>query len=386
MARIILDGVTKVFEQRAAVRDVSLDVADGELLVLVGPSGGGKTTLLRIIAGLENPASGTVFFDDRDVTNEPPRSRNICMVFQRPALFPAQTVRGNLQFGDRVRQPSRSLSRRIGRFGELRRRQIEYEEAKETEQLLEISRTLGLAQLLDRRGAELSGGEQQRVALGRAWLRRPAAFLLDEPLGHVDSPLRWELRRQLHLLQRRLKATMIYVTHDPAEALDLADRIAVLGGGMLHQVGTPSEVADQPVSRLAAQFGTKYPLNCLEGRIDEGPGVLAFTGPGFAMAVPRHQESRLSEFRNQDITLGFRSENVAVSDRAYDNNPVEMTVEHIESIGPAPLVTCTRGAGKIVGIGVTPLKQDQTVMVSLRWDRVFVFDRASGRTLSGPAG
>jgi multiple sugar transport system ATP-binding protein len=212
---------------------LDLEVGPGELLVVVGPSGSGKSTALRLVAGLEQPTEGRVLLGDRDVTSLAPGDRDVAMIFQSYALFPHLTVEQNIGFGLRARRVER---------GEARRR------------VEEAAAVVGCGPLLRRRPAELSGGERQRVALARALVREPKAFLLDEPLSNLDAQLRVEMRAELKRLQQRLGATMLYVTHDQSEALMLGDRIAVLGAGRLHQVGSPSDIYRRPANRFVATF------------------------------------------------------------------------------------------------------------------------------------
>jgi multiple sugar transport system ATP-binding protein len=242
MAEIALVGVCKVFENGVrALVDCDLAVAKGEWLVLVGPSGCGKTTTLRLIAGLEEPTAGTIRIGGAIVNQVPPAQRDVAMVFQRPALFPNKDVRGNLGFGLRIRGGF------FGRFSRTR-------QAWEEQAIQEVACCLRIHHLLDRVPAELSGGEQQRVALGRALVRPSAVGLLDEPLGHLDAPLRLKLRRELPLLRSRFPATMVIVTHDPAEALAFGDRVAVLQEGRVLQVDSPEKIRREPSNAFVAEF------------------------------------------------------------------------------------------------------------------------------------
>ena len=245
MASIELRGVSRVFpDGRSGVRDLSLTIADGELLVLVGPSGSGKSTALRLIAGLDSPTAGQILIDGRDVTGVPPQERDLAMVFQSYALYPHMTVRDNLAFGLRMRRAAPAVI-------DARVRQT--------------AAALGLTPLLDRKPAQLSGGERQRVALGRAIVREPRGFLLDEPLSNLDPLLRASTRAELALLHRRLAATMVYVTHDQEEAMTLGTRIAVMRGGALEQVGPPMELFDRPATLPVATFIGSPAMNLWKG-------------------------------------------------------------------------------------------------------------------------
>jgi multiple sugar transport system ATP-binding protein len=233
MSRIALDAVRKRFGETTALDGVDLEAREGELLVVVGPSGCGKSTLLRCVAGLEAVDEGTIRIGDRDVTRMRPAARNVSMVFQSYALFPHLTVRENIAFGLVVREEPKPVVR---------------------ERVAEASELVGVVDFLERRPYELSGGERQRVALARALVRRPDAFLLDEPLSNLDAGTRVQMRTELRRLHREIGATMVHVTHDQVEALTLGDRIAVLDAGRLRQVGTPDEVYGRPQDRFVAAF------------------------------------------------------------------------------------------------------------------------------------
>src|SRR5690242_6580076 len=234
VAEIVLDNVSKVFSGGVtAVDDVSLEIGSGEFLVLVGPSGCGKSTLLRMIAGLERLSEGTISIGERDVTDLPPRSRDVAMVFQSYALYPHMTVRENLGYGLRVRKtPKQEIRDRVARAAQL----------------------LGLDELLDRRPSALSGGQRQRVAMGRAIVREPKAFLMDEPLSNLDAKLRVTMRSQLASLHARLATTTIYVTHDQVEAMTLGRRVAVMRDGRILQVDTPQTLYNRPENLYVAAF------------------------------------------------------------------------------------------------------------------------------------
>src|SRR5216683_4036564 len=265
MARIALDHVDKIYPNGfVAARDLSLEVADGELLVLVGPSGSGKSTVLRMMAGLEMVTAGTIRIGDRDVTNLPPQQRDIAMVFQNYALYPHMTVRENLGFGLAIRKQAPAV--------------IE-------QRVRTVAASLGLDSMLDRKPAQLSGGQRQRVALGRAIVREPLAFLFDEPLSNLDAQLRVETRVELARLHRELGATMVYVTHDQSEALTLGDRIAVLKDGILQQVDLPMELYARPANRFVAAFIGSPAMNFFEGEIRQSDGKFTFNGSGIAIDV-----------------------------------------------------------------------------------------------------
>jgi multiple sugar transport system ATP-binding protein len=381
MAEVVLDRLSKTYPNDVeALRAVTLRVGEGELVVLVGPSGCGKTTTLRLIAGLERPSGGRVSVAGRDVTAEPPHRRDVGMVFQRPAVYPDLTVEENLAFGLAVRQGG--WRRWLPRGRALANR-------PHAERVAEVADLLGLTDLLRRRPAELSGGQQQRVALGRALARRPAVFLLDEPLSHLDPPLRWEMRRQLHLLQRRLRATMLYVTHDQEEALTLGDRVIVLDRGAVQQDAPPGAVYNCPANRFVARFLGWPPINTLDGTLVEDGG-LRFRGGGTELPVPAACQLEWRKCLGKALTLGLRPEHVRpraavdAGDGTVQYSAVcTMETRLVERSGPTCLVTLQRGSWLVqarLERGAAPA-EGSTVAVELGLGRAHLFDGASGTAL-----
>jgi ABC-type sugar transport system ATPase subunit len=328
VAEVVLDHVTKRFsDDVVALDDLSLDVADGEFLILVGPSGCGKTTALRIVAGLERATSGTVRIGDRVVTDVSPRDRDIAMVFQNYALYPHMTVRKNLAFGLKERKtPKPEIARRVA----------------------EASAILGLDELLGRRPAQLSGGQRQRVAMGRALVREPRAFLLDEPLSNLDAKLRVQMRAELKRLHQRLGITTIYVTHDQVEAMTLGDRIVVMSGGCVQQIGGPEDVYGHPANLFVAGFIGSPPMNLLRGRAAGGrveAGDLAFVREG----VPDGEVA--VGIRPEDLhprAGGSRSEAVGHQEDSAPSLPFEVDV--VEPLGNQ-VVVHGNVAGSVVETG-----------------------------------
>ena len=279
MAKIVLDGVTKVFgDDVVAVDDVSLEIADGEFMVLVGPSGCGKSTILRLLAGLEDVTAGEIVIGDRQVTDLPPKDRDVAMVFQNYALYPHMSVEQNLGFGLRIRKAPKDEQRTRVR---------------------EVAHILGLDPLLERRPAELSGGQRQRVAMGRAMVREPQAFLMDEPLSNLDAKLRVQLRAQLAQLHERLRTTTVYVTHDQVEAMTLGQRVAVLRDGLLQQVDTPQRLYAHPRNLFVAAFIGSPPMNLVEAEVRGGRVRFA----GFDLPSG---PTELSDRDGQTVILGIR--------------------------------------------------------------------------------
>jgi multiple sugar transport system ATP-binding protein len=279
MARIVLDGVTKVFgSDVVAVDDVSLEIGDGEFMVLVGPSGCGKSTILRILAGLEEVTAGEVYIDDRQVTDLPPKARDIAMVFQNYALYPHMTVEENLGFGLKLRKVARD---------------------ERSQRVHDVAQVLGLDKLMSRKPAELSGGQRQRVAMGRAMVREPVAFLMDEPLSNLDAKLRVQMRAHFSKLHERLGTTTVFVTHDQVEAMTLGQRVAVLRDGMLQQVDTPQRLYAKPVNLYVAAFIGSPPMNLVGATIQDGAVRFA----GFEIPLP---DDTGMDLDGRDVILGIR--------------------------------------------------------------------------------
>ena len=287
MPSVKFDHVRKTFGATTVVEDFDLTVSDGELLVLVGGSGSGKSTILRMVAGLEEVTSGTIRIDDRDVTALPPRERDVAMVFQDYGLYPHMTVRENLSLGLRLRKIAREeIDRRVTWAGGM----------------------LGLAPLLDRKPKQLSGGQRQRVAMGRAMVREPKVFLFDEPLSNLDAGLRAQMRIEIGGLQRRLNTTTIYVTHDQVEAMTLGDRIVVLADGRIQQVGRPIELYRAPINRFVAGFIGTPPMNFVEGVLQERNGQAFFVSGGMSVRTSRKKLANASP--EEQVTLGVRPEDL----------------------------------------------------------------------------
>jgi multiple sugar transport system ATP-binding protein len=324
MPALELRSLTRSYGDRPVVRDLSLRAEGGELLVLVGPSGSGKTTTLRLIAGLERPDGGAIEIGGRDVTHRAPKDRDVAMVFQSYALYPHMTVRGNLGFALKMRRTARH---------EIRRR------------VDAVARSLGIADLLERRPGALSGGQQQRVALGRAIVREPAVFLLDEPLSNLDARLRADMRGEIRAIVRRTGTTTIHVTHDQEEAMSLGDRVAVMADGQLQQIGPPQEVYDAPANRFVAGFLGAPPMNFAEGSIERGGDGIAFVGadrggkPALRIALLAAAGARVGA----PAVLGVRPAALTLGG-AGSAGTIAARVESVETLGDVVDVTC-RAAG-----------------------------------------
>jgi multiple sugar transport system ATP-binding protein len=314
VAEVTLENVSKVYgESVVAVRDVNLDIRDGEFVVFVGPSGCGKTTVLRMIAGLEEITSGKVFIGGNIVNDLPPRDRDVAMVFQNYALYPHMNVRENMGFALKLRKMDKAeISWRVE----------------------EVARTLGIERLLGRKPKALSGGQRQRVALGRAIVREPKAFLMDEPLSNLDAKLRVQMRTEIRKLHNRVGTTTIYVTHDQTEAMTMADRIVVLKDGVVQQVASPQEMYERPVNVFVAGFIGSPAMNFIRARLERENGRLAAT---FGRTrIPLSHD--LEFYAGKEVVLGIRPEHIedaglAEGIGANASNTIEVEPQVIESMG-----------------------------------------------------
>jgi ABC-type sugar transport system ATPase subunit len=357
MATIEFQHVWKQFPRQAApaVRDLSLRAEDGELLVVLGPSGCGKTTALRMLAGLEEPDAGDIRIEDRSVVGMEPKDRDIALVFQQYALYPHLSVRDNLRYPLKVQKavPKAEQERRIAHAAE----------------------TLGITRLLDRKPSQLSGGEQQRVALGRAIVRQPRAFLMDEPLSNLDAKLRTHMRTEIKTLQRDLDITTFFVTHDQAEAMTLADRIAVMSAGELRQIGTPDEIYDYPADRFVAEFIGSPPMNLIPGEVRNGQ---VYALDGWQLATHRPVTTV-----GGSVDIGMRPEAIVLSESATEvGQPA--TVFLVEPLGSETIIYVTIGETTLrvrVAPHVRPVI-GSTVWLQAVAAGVRLFDRETGKAIT----
>ena len=351
MARVEYDDVWKQFvsQTAAAVRGLSLDVHDHELLVLLGPSGCGKTTALRMLAGLEEVDRGDIRIDGGSVVGLEPKDRDVALVFQSYALYPHLSARENIRYPLKLRK---------------------LERAEQDRKVNAVAEMLGIGHLLPRRPAQLSGGEQQRVALARAIVREPRVFLMDEPLSNLDAKLRVHTRTELKTLQRELGTTMVFVTHDQAEAMSLAHRIAIMSAGLLQQVGTPDEVYDHPANLFVAEFIGSPPMNILDAQRD---GEALVVAGGWRLPAPALRGSPSGE-----LAVGLRPEGIAI---VAAGQPAEVVA--VEPLGSEVIVD-VRIEGQPLKVRAAPdVRPAPGSTVQLRADpaAVRVFDRASGAAL-----
>ncbi len=347
MSDLVVKNVSKSFGNMLVLDDISLELPAGELLVLLGPSGCGKTTLLRLIAGLEEADAGEIYIGSRRVDKLAPKDRNIALVFQNYSLYPHMTVEKNLAFPLKIARWSKDdIERRVGEIAEL----------------------LGLRDRLKSRPGELSGGQRQRVALGRAIVREPSLFLLDEPLSNLDADLRARMRREIVRIQRQVQRTAIHVTHDQTEALTMADRVAVLNKGRLEQLGTPEEIYSKPASRFVAEFVGSPKVNMIEARIERH------------ILIPFGLSMMNNDLRNHEghVLVGLRPEAI----RIVSDGPYTATVTGCEYLGDRYNVTISFKEIPLVISGAKyQLEQGDAVTFDLKQDDLFFFDPHSGQRL-----
>jgi multiple sugar transport system ATP-binding protein len=336
MARVMYERVTKRFDGTVAVRDFDLEIADGEFIVLVGPSGCGKTTCLRMLAGLERSTEGRILIGERVINNVPPQARDVAMVFQSYALYPHMTVYDNLAFGLRnLKVPTREIELRVRRAAAM----------------------LDLTPLLKRKPKQLSGGQRQRVALGRAIVREPAAFLMDEPLSNLDAQLRVATRAEILKLQRELRTTTVYVTHDQVEAMTMGDRIAVMRDGVLQQVGPPQQLYEHPENMFVAGFIGSPAMNIV-------PAPLVGAG-------------------GDDRIVGFRPEHVRIDDPRSDGLQFDARVEVIEYLGNEKLVHAARNGTALTALVPVdqPVAEGEERVFTVSSAKLRLFDAEDGSAI-----
>ena len=355
MAGVRYDNVWKQFsaqpDDAAAVRGLSLEIEDRELLVLLGPSGCGKTTALRMLAGLDEPDRGDILIDGKSVVGLEPKDRDVALVFQSYALYPHLSAQENIRYPLKVRRLSRS---------------------EQDRQVQRVAEMLAIGHLLPRRPGQLSGGEQQRVALARAIVREPRVFLMDEPLSNLDAKLRVHTRTELKTLQRELGTTMVFVTHDQAEAMSLATRIAVLSAGELQQVGTPDEVYDYPANVFVAEFIGSPPMNLVKAT-REGDEVVI--GGSWRIPVPKRGGAQVDATGQSQLIVGLRPEGIEI---VADGHPAEVIA--VEPLGSEVIIDVRLGEEALKVRAAPDVRPEAGSTVGLRADpaAVRLFDEATG--------
>ena len=359
MASVTYENAERLYpgQDKPAVDDFNLEITDGEFMVLVGPSGCGKSTSLRMLAGLEEVTNGKIHIGDRDITNLPPKDRDIAMVFQNYALYPHMSVADNMAFSLKMAKvPKEDRNKRVQ----------------------EAAKLLDLEDYLDRKPKALSGGQRQRVAMGRAIVRQPQVFCMDEPLSNLDAKLRVSTRTQIAALQQRLGITTVYVTHDQVEAMTMGDRVAVMKDGILQQVDTPLNLYDRPKNLFVAGFIGSPAMNLVEAKAGEGSARIG----EYEMPVDRGASSKMQGA----ITVGVRPEAWRIVSKEEGGMPVKVTV--VEELGADAFVYGTSGADEIsrdivVRIDARRnLAKGETIYVTMDPDHVHVFDTESGARLS----
>jgi multiple sugar transport system ATP-binding protein len=397
MATVTLEHVTKVYPNGAkAVADLNLEVHDGEFLVLVGPSGCGKTTALRMVAGLEDITEGTIRIGDRVVNDLTPQQRDIAMVFQNYALYPHMSVAENIGFALRLRHVAKAeIETRVN----------------------EVAKILGLSEHLKRKPGQLSGGQRQRVAMGRAIIRQPSVFLMDEPLSNLDAKLRVQMRAEVARLQRRLKVSTLYVTHDQTEAMTMGDRVAVLKDGVLQQLGTPQEIYIHPTNLFVAGFIGSPSMNVYEATLSEAADELHLGSQTLLLPGALSADEALAPYRGKKIVVGVRPEDLPDAALAGQAGGQRLSghVELVEELGSEKYVhfridaarvqlqtaVVTAGddlgtltAGEIGSAAMTDgvarvaptskIKAGDTASFAVDVERLYLFDEASGAAIRGP--
>jgi multiple sugar transport system ATP-binding protein len=361
MATVTFDHVFKKYGDVTAVSDLNLEIGDGEFMVLVGPSGCGKTTSLRMIAGLEEITEGQLLIGDRVVNDVAPKDRDIAMVFQSYALYPHMSVRDNLAFGLKLRKvPKADIEKRIN----------------------DAAGILQLEKLLDRKPKELSGGQRQRVALGRAIVREPAVFLMDEPLSNLDAKLRVQTRAEIARIHQRLGTTMVYVTHDQVEAMTMGQRIAVMSDGLLRQVGTPKDLYDHPTNRFVAGFIGSPSMNFIEMPVGTGDLVQG----GFTFPVPDRYAESLKGAGTR-VLAGFRPEHLLMGEVGTTVGTIHGTADVVEYLGNEELLHVTVQGEEIVAIvdSAHNVHPGDAVQLRLPVDKLHLFNLETGDKLGTPA-
>ncbi len=355
MASVKLVSITKTFGDVTALKDINVEVKDHEFFVLLGPTGAGKTTMLRTVAGLEKPDKGEVYLDNVLVNDLIPALRDVAFVFQYYTLYPHYTVRENLEF------PLKSKLRNLS-------------QPEIDERVRKAAETLQISHLLDRETVHLSGGEMQRVAIGRAIVRRPKVFLMDEPLSNLDAKLREGMRAELAHLHLDLGATFFYVTHDQTEAMAMGDRIAVLNEGEILQIGTPNEIYNTPQNTFVARFVGSPMMNLLEASIKDGAFVIEQND--MVCVMPAEQRGTLKEYHKDAVVLGIRPEDIEITREKKEGNSFQCLIHFMQSMGAEDILNLTIGKTEFRAVAPPRLmtKIGEIVYANVNMNRAHIFD------------
>ncbi|HIQ03636.1 MAG TPA: ABC transporter ATP-binding protein [Desulfurococcales archaeon] len=362
MVSVKLVNLCKYFGKVKAVDQLNLEIKDKEFVALLGPSGCGKTTTLLMIAGLYKPTKGRIYFDDVDVTDWPPKDRNIGMVFQSYALYPHLTVYENIAFPLKLKKTPKNII---------------------DKKVREVAKLLRIDELLDRKPAQLSGGQKQRVALARAIAKEPDLFLMDEPLSNLDAKLRVLMRAELKRLQKELGITTIYVTHDQVEAMSMADRIAVMNAGRLQQYGTPNELYHKPANLFVAGFIGAPPMNFIEGSFVEEPNDYLFVTSDFKLSLGLELGELVKKgMKSTEIILGFRPEHAKILTKP-EPNTIKAKVYVVEPLGRDLIVNVKIGSGlyKVIAPPDMAVKPGQDIWLKLDMDKIHIFDKKTEKAI-----
>jgi multiple sugar transport system ATP-binding protein len=391
VAELKIEKVYKKFPQGqtdlTVLKDINLQVKDGEFLVLVGASGCGKSTLLRLIAGLENISNGEIYIGDRLVNNLPPKQRDIAMVFQNYALYPHLNIYDNMAFGlRRTKNPDANFKSTLENFvvetSRILPKPLQYMSKREREiksKVENIAQLLQIEKLLNRYPKQLSGGQKQRVALGRAIARNPQVFLMDEPLSNLDAKLRTETRTQIVKLQQQLGVTTIYVTHDQTEAMTMGDRIAVMNKGEIQQIASPLELYHQPANLFVAQFIGSPSMNFIPVRVTE---KLEISHPQFTLKLPEKWRNILEKYQQKPVILGIRPEHIKLGEKSPENLPVKVDI--IEALGHETYLTVKYAETKDLQMRIEPniiVKTGQEIWLKIDLEKIHLFDEETEKNI-----
>ena len=363
MARIKFERVSKRYPNGfTALENLNLEIPDKEFLVLLGPSGCGKSTTLNMVAGLEDVTEGNLFFDTTIVNAVPPHRRDVAMVFQSYALYPHKSVYENIAFGLRMRKhPQEEIDRRVR----------------------DAARRLEIEPLLERRPNQLSGGQRQRVALGRALVRQPSVFLMDEPLSNLDATLRISMRAEIKQLHQAMQTTFVYVTHDQAEALTLADRIVVMREGVVQQIGSPDEIYERAHNMFVASFLGNPPINYLDGQLEVDNGAVTFRRGGLSLLIPPELAQKLTAFAGREVTIGIRAEDVSEHGAPPAGQALAGQVTSVLPVGSDNFLEIEVDRKQLffrVGKEVHH-KVGDSVVLAVNVSRLHIFDKQGGQSL-----
>jgi multiple sugar transport system ATP-binding protein len=366
MARIKFERVSKRYPNGfTALENLDLDIQDKEFLVLLGPSGCGKSTTLNMIAGLEDVSEGNLFFDSTVMNTVPPHRRDVAMVFQSYALYPHKSVYENIAFGLRMRKhPKDEIDQRVR----------------------DAARRLEIESLLERRPNQLSGGQRQRVALGRAMVRQPSVFLMDEPLSNLDATLRISMRAELKQLHQAMQTTFVYVTHDQAEALTLADRIVVMKEGVVQQIGSPDQIYEQPRNMFVASFLGNPPINYLDGQLEVDNGAVTFKRGGLSLLIPLQLAQKLTAFAGREVTIGIRAEDVSEHSAPPAGQALSGRITSVLPVGSDNFLEIEiEGKQLFFRVGKEVHHKDgDNAVLAVNVNRLHVFDKQGGQSLLWP--